>query len=186
MSRLKKYIDIKEIIKRECNEFLKECNGKYFYRGVKKNIKKIEFVIPRTNRKPSEIPLEVHNILNEKFNKKFGWKCRNGVFVSADEEIAGSYGSCYMFFPVDGYKYVWSPIVEDLWFNLNGKDYISNTKRNCRYKGELKTKWLIKREKWLIKIVDSYTNKGIKDIDKEELIVKCKGYYLVNPWEYNE
>lgn len=170
MSKFKEYIgEFEEIlnnIRMECNEYIKEMDyGKFLYRGVKKSVKDYKYIVPRKNRRPSDMPIEVHNLLNKSFKKKFGWECRNGVFASGYRKIKGSYGQQYMFFPVNGYKYVWAPKITDLWCEFNRFNKVN--------------------DEMIEKLVNRYINKHINNIYTEEIVFKCKGYYLVD-FKYEE
>jgi len=107
----------------ECSEFIdeiKDC-GKLLYRGVFN----VEYDIERFRnsvgyRKPVTTDYTVHTKLNYYFNKIFGWNVRNGAFAYLDSNeltsrFTADYGDAtYIMFPVDGYKYCWSPKVTDL------------------------------------------------------------------------
>jgi hypothetical protein len=102
----------------DCSEFinvLKKSNEKV-WRGTHHSIGGIQKFVPRSDRKPKDTNIWVHNLLNKEFLKKFGWKVRNGVFATSDknEILIRNYGIPYLFFPVNGFKFVWSPDIGDL------------------------------------------------------------------------
>jgi hypothetical protein len=127
-------------IKHECSDILNiyKKDG-LLYRGIKKNDEHkisdgILKIIPHTNRTPKDTPLDMHKALDRSFKKHFGWKARSeGVFVSGNIAMAAGYGNVGIFFPKNGFKYVWSPNFEDLYtdfidvgtFNKEVKDFIN-------------------------------------------------------------
>jgi hypothetical protein len=124
MSRLLSYINeednepdrIIRLLKTDCKPFLKEYTGRFLYRGSSNTYGDIEKVIPKKNRRPLDTPLELHNIWNNAFKKKFGWNVRSeGVFVTGDDFQAGEFGAyVYLVFPIGEFKYVWSSKYKDI------------------------------------------------------------------------
>lgn len=93
-------------------------------RGTKKNIMMgAQIFTSRQDRRPQDMPIEIHNKYDELFLEKFGWKARSeGVFVAGGDRT--SYGTPFFFFPVNGYKFIWSPAIFDLYtsrFNFYNK-----------------------------------------------------------------
>lgn len=154
--------------------------GKLLYRGVRKDIDSIEKITPRTNRIPRNTGFNTHKLLDELFLKKFGWKARSeGVFVSGNKDEAYGYGEVYLFFPIGDYKYIWSPVVEDLYLNLddlmrtaNYSDILIQDKEKADAFSQLLDKELI----------PTYKNDDLKraTLVGNEIMFKCNYYYLVN------
>ncbi|MFW6129888.1 MAG: hypothetical protein ACOC56_01815, partial [Atribacterota bacterium] len=139
----------------------------FLYRGYKK-VGKVFKIKPRTNRIPRNTSLLVHDILDEKFKKKFGWKARSeGVFVVGNASEAGTYsmGEVFLFFPAGNYKYIWSPTINDLY---------------------LYSDFIITMPEKFDKILESYTDKDLKKYMNnqtfycKEIMFKCNEYYLVH------
>lgn len=82
-------------------------------KGIKKGyIKKV-----RTDRIPRDTHPQVSKILDDIFEKQFGWRPRSQsvfVFGSLKRHEAGHYGDLHRIFPMGDLKYVWSPKVTDL------------------------------------------------------------------------
>jgi hypothetical protein len=217
MSRLLSYInesgyddyeevkDIAEILMDNCAPFLKELKKtqyKYMlYRGYKKDVSKsVEFVKPRKNRRPKDTPLALHNLLDDLFKKKFGWKVRSeGVFVAPRNFPLSDYGRVYLFFPVGKFKYVWSPKVSDLYEEL---DWI--TTAYYYDSGDFEAEQAIYNwinpiedfEEWrsnfdaekyflekLEKIINTYTNKDLSGAlikGRNEMAIQCEEYCLID------
>lgn len=107
---------IKEILDRDCAQYLKEIKYEYplLFRGSHKPTKDIRKVTHRKNRNPSDTPKPLHDKLNDLFEKRFGWPVRGGIFTVPSKSIADNYGTPFVFFPIGDYKYVYSPKIEDL------------------------------------------------------------------------
>jgi len=116
-------------IKHECSDIVKEyaLTNKLLYRGTKTSRREtisdnVYKIIPRNDRKPKDTDPSDQRSIDDLFEDIFGWRPRSeGVFVSSSSTVAKSYGKIYVFFPVNGYKYVWSPNYEDLY-----SDYFEN------------------------------------------------------------
>jgi hypothetical protein len=156
------------------------------YRGYKGRPDPILKVTPRGNRKPVDIPIDIHKRLDVLFKEKFGWKVRSeGVFTSGESIVASAYGSgAYIVFPIGKYKYVWSPKVYDMWESL--KDHHGLVAGNPSDMGgtaqSLYVPGLTTHEKSLKTIVNSYTDKNLaKGIKKGgEITLKVGSYYLLD------
>lgn len=110
-----------------------------------------------TDRTPSDVGMKIHNKYDELFYEKFGRKARSeGVFASGYKRK--SYGKSYMFFPVNGYKFIWSPAIFDLY--TSRFNFITNVVEGFR----------------------TYTDENLQKavLSGNEIIFKCKAYWLVN------
>ena len=126
--RLVKYItesfdkldSIKSNLSKDCRPFLDDLSknvkrGHYLYRGTSKLTQSIIELKPRLDRKPSDMPIEVHYMLDDAFWSKFKWKPRSeGVFCSFVWNVAKGYGTPFMLFPKGEYKILWSKEIDDL------------------------------------------------------------------------
>ncbi len=118
-------INIEKIVKK-CSQYFEEFgsatqNGYFFWRGTYSCPNKICKIIPRKNRKPTDTNIQVHEMVDDLFYEKFGWKPRSeGVFTSPDINIADGYGKTYIFLPANGYKYVYSTktLHEDMYASI--------------------------------------------------------------------
>jgi len=170
---------IAEKLKKDCMPFIKEMKKvkpeSWIYRATESVIKDIKKIKPRTNRRPRNMPEELHTYMNMSFKKHFGWKPRSeGVFTSSDYwQLEHVYGNVYMFFPIGNYKYVYHPHVIDIYMFF---DQIYNISMGGKY---------IKIDKMKKKFNDiflQYTDKNLKKAyyGKVEITFKCKSYFLVN------
>lgn len=73
-------------------------------------------------REPKDSSKMLHQTLDDHLAKKFGYPYRSkGVFCSAKESIAESYGKACLIFPVGDFKYAFSTIIEDAYVDLDPK-----------------------------------------------------------------
>lgn len=164
----------------DCEKYLNEfSNDIRLWRGVNYSVDGIFKVIPRKDRRPKDTPLQVQNILDTHFKRRFGWKARSeGVFVSNDNNQAGEFGKyIYRFMPIGDYKYVWSPGINDLTAYLEEEDVISSSggRFTIRYTGDM--------DETLGYVVDSYRDHGLKSVSvkgKEVSFYCPDGYYLMD------
>jgi len=113
-------------IRENCGLWLKDPQAEgLLYRGTKNMVDVIEKRKTRLdNRRPKDMPNHLHDELNYHFKKKFGWKVRNGVFVTSNVGSARAYHhgpDPYIFMPIGKFEFVWSPDVDDLF-----ADYFEN------------------------------------------------------------
>lgn len=221
--RLKNYInedvlladDVFGILKKDCPQTLKilsKSNFAYFiYRASKKTVGTIEKITPRNNRIPKDMPTKLHNLIDNLFKKKFGWKARSvGVFAASQYfNNFNEYGTEYLFFPIGQFKFVWSPEIKDLyemfdWDTLSyykggdvKKEVLYNDYNNYLdlHPGEDMEydEYIDKHEKIIDNamktrindLVKTYTDKDLtKALEKgHEIMFKCDKYYLVWPNE---
>lgn len=114
------YADIKAILNRDCApyiEVLKQTRGHPLFRGSDSgrppsgNLTKIS---PKLERKPKDTPIDIHNFMNSRFQAKFGYPFRNGIFASGEQRTAAHYGLVNILFPIGKLNYIWSSQVDDL------------------------------------------------------------------------
>ena len=168
--------------------------GNFLYRGTSRKIPEIETFSVRDDRRPFSTDLREHEIIDEIFNKKFGWKVRsNSVFASSNEFEAEVYGESYIFFPIKKYRFVWSPKVRDLWGTLGAIRKEVLAKRGI---GIFSKRPHLARETWFIKewieggelkkhfepVIKQYTDKNLQQAIRQgvEVAFNCKNYFLVN------
>lgn len=179
-----------EILSDDCTEVIDfyrkssvVSHGTAIFRGTNKRFSVISDKIkPRKNRKPTDTPPELQKKLDEEFKKQFGWKPRSsGVFAFGDNGMHG-YGKPCAVFPSNGWRFLWSPAVTDLYMKLQDD-------------GILYSKWIAEYyrnnpeelDDYIEVIVGTYTNKNLDKALRSniEIIIGCDYYYLVeqNNWE---
>ena len=76
---------------------------------------------PRADRMPKDTSKNGHEYLGNLFKKYHGWNARKeGVFCFGCPAWASDYGITYIIFPVNGYKYLWSDNITDLYSYIEG------------------------------------------------------------------
>ena len=149
-----------------------------FLRGIKHHFQAFKKIKTRTNRKPLDTPLKIHNKFNEKLKEKFGWyPRREGVFATSDYSQSDIYGKSYLFFPIGQYKYVYLKKISDPISDLQSKKYIY-------YDDDDEIKYNIAvNDKQLDKQLDYYVSLSTdKNLCQSigEVSFKCKEYYLID------
>lgn len=178
--RLERYINdteynniiVKELNK-NCSEYINiaKKGTEILYRGTRRTILNYEKFVPRTDRKPTDTPRKTHKILDELFYKNFGWKPRSeGVFATSTWHVADSVGTAYWFFPVNGFKFIWSACISDLYIFLKNETDAYFVNHGEAYD-------IIKND-----VIPAYTDENLFDAmeSKNEIMFKCKAYYLVD------
>jgi hypothetical protein len=120
---------IAEIIKNDCQPWLKKSGGFQVFRGINN---RDDFIRPvdgeqgqksfhdmyigavRKNRQPKDSPVWLHEALNDYFMKKVGLPLRStSLFCVRSSASASNYGSVYAVFPIGDFNYSWSKLVTD-------------------------------------------------------------------------
>lgn len=204
-----------EIIEKDCRPFLKQIKKAdgFIYRVSGRRpgpmgIIKVSSHIA-TGRDPSAMNKTIHNLLNQAFEKLFGWKVRDGVPVSGNIDVSdttGIWGLTSIAFPIGDFGFVWSPKIDDLNFdtftnapNVSVKDYISSNLNSDEYnefmKGTqpgLNYDMPLPLQKKIVKLLEKglvlnkYTDGDLKKAvqSDNEIFVICDSYYLVYPDYY--
>ncbi len=179
-------IDFDTVLK-ECSEIVdiyKQIKS-FLYRGSKHNFAQdITKITPRTDRRPLDSSVEVSRKLDDEFYKRFKWRPRSeGVFCTSTLSNAHTYGDSYIFFPKNGFKFVWSRKFEDFYSNIYDayySEYYTTVDIN---------KFFTLEDKYMDfeKIVSEYTNRDIKDAIEigHEMMFKCDYYYMADYTETN-
>lgn len=144
MSRLKEYMidealgskslkilkGIVEIIKKDCKPFLVEMRKNrvedFIWRGYKNGVgsEGYKVIIPRKDRTPKDMSEELHDMFDNMFYKRFKWYPRSqGVFTTSNYREASNYGKSCIFFPCGKYEYIYSPIIGDLFTEVEDSEY---------------------------------------------------------------
>lgn len=93
----------------------------FLYRGLtKKTSDRMIRKKPRKLRHPKDTEPELQKLVDKLFQEKFGWKPRaQGVFATSDfytaREYSGDWKTVHIIFPFDGFEYIWSPKIDDLY-----------------------------------------------------------------------
>ena len=202
--------EFSELVKRDCSKFLKEIkqSKRFVYRGIS-GVGKMGIKTPRPDREPKDMSLAGHNYLGKLFKKYHGWNARKeGVFCFGDVGDASSYGDTYIVFPVDGYKYLWSDDINDLYSCMEEEKYMKydghytdfsvlwDEDKLCTfmmefdYNSEDENDLLFKADNELNILIKNYSNNNLTKYltvySNYELVLKCKKYYYIKWSDKNE
>ena len=96
-------------MKKDCAYFLK-CRGtskKLFYRGDNKASDDFSINNHIVRDFPRDTPRIVHAAVNNFFKEKFNWPARtDGLFVTAKEKTASTYGVLTTIFPIGNFEWI--------------------------------------------------------------------------------
>lgn len=175
-------LEEKEIIKDEfiayttqhCKTYIKQFKNRnlHFYRGIQIDedageVPKYLIDAPFDDRMPKDTPLQVHQIFDQLLYERFGWRPRSsGVFVSGNKFGVLAYGKVYEVYPTDGFKYIWSPEIQDF-FDY----YVDNEPHGWGRNNE-------KLKAFLEGVADTYEDTNIKNAINygHEIMIKCAEY----------
>lgn len=95
-------------------------NANYdLFRGYSSDSEFIHLTIDKSrDRKPKDSNIKVHEYANALALEKFGYKVRNGLFVTTDKRQAGMYGKAWVVFPVSDYKMFMNPDIYDFYDDM--------------------------------------------------------------------
>jgi len=146
------------------------------YRGIRAKESKSPIFISSSpkNRKPKDTPGNIHNILDELFLQRFGWRARSdALFCSGDMSQAGFYGATYEIYPANGFKFVWSERIRDLYNEYDMFKYSSGI-----YKGHDRPFSVEDIEEHFIQAIKTYRNDdlGAALYSGHEIMVSCDKY----------
>lgn len=112
-------IKLADTIKKECQPYLKETNGKLVFdlclwRGIK-NIHADGIYDVRKDRLPKDTKPVIHDLMDEYFVKNFGTSFRKAaLFATGDAVMAHVHGPTHAIFPIGKYSYIWSKRAHDI------------------------------------------------------------------------
>ena len=116
----KNQLDTKGIInqlKTDCSDSISAMKTAedFLYRGISTDMSDAFIGRSRENRKPIDLPQHYQDTIDLSM-KAVGMEAlrSNSIFCSGALSQAGCYGEIYIIFPVNGFKFSWSPIVKDL------------------------------------------------------------------------
>lgn len=181
-SRMKVVEEWMAIIEKSCSQIIKEYKkaDEFFYRGSHgRDFVEKEGRITKV-RPPKDTPVEVHRFLNKIYKEKFGWKVRDGVPATPNTHTAETYGRVFIFFPVNGYKYVWSRKVKDIYMKIP----LTLKKHSfARVKSKKdRQKIILNNEIYFKNLIDLYQDTGIQQALKHEneVMFRTKKWYGIH------
>lgn len=185
--------EIVEAIKNDCKPYLKDLGGLYkkhpFLSGRNNNPYDFSRGTVRKDRMPKDTPVELHDIIDNWFYKRFGIKARsNSIFCGLSLGGLSQYGLVKMIFPIGKYTAISSSNIIDLFSEI--EDAFTNL--GIRAGSGLKDDWhdLLDEDKQtiinsVIHILENgdYKTNGYKTT--VEYMVNCKDYYMATNSMYS-
>lgn len=102
---------------RNCPELAQLPDGQMLFRGYGNEYSQHDVVFTkpiRTDRTPRDLHLRWHNLFDDFFEQKFGIRFRSASLFTTGYFVAAShYGTPYIVIPAGGFKFCWSPAIED-------------------------------------------------------------------------
>jgi len=184
--------EIGKILLKDCQPFIQEMKQErqMLWRGTEMDIDGIKkYTAKRTERSPKDMPIWVHNYLNDLYVKRIGWPVRSGVFCY-NENITDTYGKPKWLFPIGNYRYIWSREIDDLFhiFVDWKMEYIKDQRRAGVDPNKISIKNNDIRE-WATAVVEMipyhnshYGRAGARN----EISVWCDEYYLVDAMDRSD
>jgi len=155
-------------IKQDCQPFLEQAGGRLLFRGSNSFVsgkgpsKLFQKRTVRTDRKPLSTDLLVHQASDDWFHDEFGIRGRSAaVFATGDHTAANTYGTVYAIFPIGDFKFIWSPVVRDLFVAGRDIHFASQVVPYLEKAGY--------RDRDLAKAIKS----------SKEIMIACKEYYML-------
>jgi len=162
------------LILEDCQAYLRQNNPKNapMYRGIKATTmdrRENTFLKKRVrldDRTPKDTSTDLHGILNDYFNERYGAPFRNAMFCTGDFNFARNYGQVFHIFPRGNFEFLWSKDVDDLYsmrdeyFGMVGaqEEFLTALKNTQYYTTDLPNAL-------------KYNN---------EIMMRCNSYYALN------
>lgn len=180
--------DLIQFLRKNCDEAVHDMyvSGKAMWRGTKVEpresftwngkVVKGQVIVPRTDRRPKDMPKWAHNLIDDFFYQEFGVTPRSSaVFASTSranaDEYAGS-GNPKVVIPIGRYSVIWSPVIQDL-FTVLFPDIGYNPNEVTREMQEQYVLDILKNSR--------YTETSLKSVKgQSELMVMCQRYLLLD------
>jgi len=116
---------IAQKLKKHCQPYLNAVPNPLtihrLYRGLQ-NVDYKDIVKKRVrldSRVPSDMPLRVHNKVNDYFREQFGEPFRDSMFATGSQREAEHYGGAYIIFPMGNFTALWAPEVSDMYSHFH-------------------------------------------------------------------
>jgi len=203
--------DSLEIMKKDCSEYIRELKaGKNFFIRMSSKynttLPDSTLVIPaREGREPKDINKELHAEMDDMLKSKFGWKPRSeALFVWLTRKGKSVWNWKIMWrrvriiFPSNGYKYVYSPNIIDIFNSYeekmihyernNDNDYNDNIRPDREsYKQHQTAANTLFLDWFWEKALDTYTDKNAlkSEVSKKsgnvECMLRANKIYAISP-----
>lgn len=131
----------------------------------------------KKNRIPRDVPIVTQQVIVKMMQMLgFGAHRGNSIFVTSNSYTAGAYGIRFVIFPRDGFQFIWSRVIVDLFNKLREINYMIPDFDNIRQSD-------------LIHFEDAfqYTDKNLSEAltSKHEVMISGS-YYAINSKNFME
>lgn len=173
-----------EILLRDCAPIIAEYKevGTPLMRGMSSTtIAPMTVMHPRLDgRAPKDTSIHVHDYINKYFMQHHGAPFRNAIFATSDWDATEHYGETYVLFPIGPLKYLWSPVVTDLYDSISKLITSQSTDPKIKYDKEFYQK--------LDEVLATYIDHNIEEAlgyGSEVMIANSCYVVTIDNW-YNE
>lgn len=121
--------DILGLLKKNCKPFLKDLSRSqkplFLWRGAKYGKGEMSRIRTRSDRRPKDMPYEIHQYTDDAFYNMFRVYARSkAVFGTGEKSGAEGYGRPYLLFPIGKYTPIWSPEIKDFFVHLDNNSLL--------------------------------------------------------------
>ena len=162
-------------------------NGmQYLYRGIFGGYHTFKYRLKKVvkERRPKDSKKYLHDAFDMTFHKKFGIKGRTEcTFATSNKTMAEYYGKPFIFIPLEPFKFLYSPVVYDLWalndpFRRNRITLLNNDETDILNNPDDEG-----FQKVIEKVVSTYKTDNLKSAisSGNEIMFDCKEYIIFKP-----
>ena len=177
---------VANLLQTDCAPYLKYGLATPFYRGTRTYLTDVTEFKTFKNRAPKDMPLEIHQFLDNWFKTKLGYNWRSAaVFAVGSEVESKQYGFPYIFVPIGEFDFCWSDSIGDLYTAVDAKLFNNGFASTFSYNEDD----MVKMAPHLVKLLQTYkVNGSLSDAvhSKFEVLFNCESYYLMPPSVYHE
>jgi hypothetical protein len=183
--------DIISLIEKDCKPFINDWKkhiSRQYHKWLmsgRKNRVVFEKKQVRQDRRPKDLPMELHNFIDVWFQKKLGVKARSkSIFTSFNPNLADQYGTLHLIFPIGKYKAISSESIYDIYELYEGAiQYIDYAVEEWSYLND-------DEKNTVFKMINDELHNGEYTDDltfhNNEIMVVCKEVYIVNSKYHKE
>jgi hypothetical protein len=175
-----------KLIQANCASYLRYGLSIPFFRGTHTRYTEITEYTTIKNRSPKDMPLEIHQFLDNWFAVKLGHRWRSeATFATGSETESKQYGFPYVFIPIGDFDFCWSDTIDDLFSAVDIMLTDTGFGSTFHYdEDDIK-----KMTPQLIEMLQTYGVNGSLQAARasmHEVLFNCEKYYLLPPALYYE
>lgn len=177
---------VQAIIEHPMYRGMSKCNGE---RVKFSDVERAGFICSARegDRRPLDTHALLHNMIDEELKKRFGWAPRSrGMFCfnRSGSVNAQEYGTPYKICPLESFKYIWSPDVQDL-YNKMTMLRLANPQNGLKRPSKVYNMADEDVQNWrhaLQPVFDSYIDTGLNKFisgPPREIMLSCTKYLAI-------